>query len=144
MSNLSKETIIHYLKPKVPYRFIHNPIETRNFKITNIEKNNTFLFVGRVQKEKGIELLCEYINKKNLKLLIIGNGPLEETLKEKYRTNNNITFAGWQNYDFITQKMAASRALIFPSLWYECEPLTVLEAKSMGLQGRPCWYKTYI
>ena len=29
--------------------------------------------------------------------------------------------------------MAASRALIFPSLWYECEPLTVLEAKSMGL-----------
>ena len=58
---------------------------------------------------------------------------IEEANNKKYKTNNNITFAGWQNYDFITQKMAASRALIFPSLWYECEPLTVLEAKSMGL-----------
>ena len=133
LSKLSKEAIIKYLKPQSPYKFIHNPVETRDLTISNIENNDTFLFVGRVQKEKGIEILCEFVEKKKIKLLIIGNGPLEDSLKEKYKNNKNIVFAGWQNYDFITQKMACSRALIFSSLWYECEPLTVLEAKSMGL-----------
>ena len=28
--------------------------------------------------------------------------------------------------------MRAARALVFPSLWYEGQPLTVLEAKAMG------------
>lgn len=133
LSDLSKSVIFNYLRPQAPYRKIHNPVETRNIKIQDITKNDTYIFVGRVQQEKGIELLCDYAARKGIKLLIVGSGPLENELKEKYKNNVSISFAGWQNYDYITEKMSSSRALIFPSLWYECEPLTVLEAKSMGL-----------
>ena len=133
LSNLSYEKMIDYLQPKVEYRFIHNPIESRDLEIANIENNEQYLFIGRVTQEKGIIQLCEYATKKGIYLNIVGDGPLTDSLKDKYSKNEKIVFHGWQNYDFISSMMQKSRALIFPSLWYECEPLTVLEAKSAGL-----------
>lgn len=133
LSKLSYEKMIDYLKPQVEYRFIHNPIESRNLTIPQIENNKHYLFVGRVTKEKGIVELCEFAVKKGIYLDIVGNGRLFDELTEKYKGNERIIFHGWQNYDYISSIMQKSRALIFPSLWYECEPLTVLEAKSIGL-----------
>lgn len=133
LSNLSKKILFPLLKPSVSYRMIHNPIETRNALINNISNNKYYLFIGRVQREKGIELLCEYADKKGIALMIVGDGNLSSTLKKKYHDNNKITFCGWKKYDEINKIMLGARALIFPSLWYECEPLTVLEAKSVGL-----------
>ena len=133
LSRLSYEKMIDYLKPKVEYRFIHNPIESRNITVNNIENNHSYLFVGRVTKEKGIVELCDYVDRLGLDLNIVGSGNLLEDLENKYKENKHIRFHGWQNYDYINKMMLESRALIFPSLWYECEPLTVLEAKSAGL-----------
>lgn len=133
LSNLSYEKMINYLKPQVEYRFIHNPIESRKITIQEISNNFDYLFVGRVTKEKGIVELCEFADKKGISLNIIGSGSLLESLKRKYESNKKIVFHGWRDFDYINSMMLRSRALIFPSLWYECEPLTVLEAKSAGL-----------
>lgn len=42
---------------------------------------------------------------------------------------------GWKKSEEVIQYMKNARALIFPSLLYECAPLTTLEALSIGL---PC------
>ncbi len=39
---------------------------------------------------------------------------------------------GWQDHDAVRGHLRSARALVFPSLWYEGQPLTVLEALSVG------------
>lgn len=132
ISELSKKHLIDGLSPITEYRFVHNPIDRRPVKINNISSNKKYIYVGRIQREKGVENLCFFAKKKDICLDIIGDGNLKEELKRKY-ASNKIRFLGWQNYDYINKELLEARGLIFPSIWYECEPLTILEAKSVGL-----------
>ena len=128
ISDFSIELLKNNLSPKVKIKKIYNPIETDcKDKIKDISNNDTYIYVGRLSKEKGIELFCKAISKLDKKGIIIGDGTQIEELKNKY--------VGWKNKKEVTKYMKKARALIFPSLWYECAPLTTLEALSMGL---PC------
>ena len=50
-----------------------------------------FLFIGRLAKEKNIEMIVDLFNcLKEYKLTIIGTGPLEEILKNKAKENINF------------------------------------------------------
>ena len=106
--------------------------------------NDKFIFVGRVSKEKGIELYCEAIEKTNSKGIVIGDGPLREELESKYQ---NIEFYGWREKEEIKEELLKSRALVFTSLWYETMGLTALEAQSLGIPvivGDECCTSQYI
>ena len=39
---------------------------------------------------------------------------------------------GWKSPDEVKRHLRAARALVFPSVWYEGQPLTVLESLAMG------------
>ncbi len=57
------------------------------------EYKKRFLFIGRLAKEKNIEMIVDLFNDLNeFKLTIIGTGPLEEILKNKAK--ENIKFKG--------------------------------------------------
>ena len=94
------------------------------------EKEDYFLFVGRLSIEKGIDLLLEVFGKNNKKLIIIGTGPLENQVKKASITHPNIIYVGFQQKDFIIQKLKKAKALIFSSVWYETFGLTIIEALS--------------
>ena len=50
-------------------------------------KSNVLVYAGRISEEKGVENLINSfnsINSHNYKLKIIGEGPLKNSLKEKY------------------------------------------------------------
>ena len=96
------------------------------------ERNNIFLFIGRVCKEKGTELFCEAVTRAGVKGVVVGAGPQLETLERKYE---KVSFEGWKNQTEIMQYICNARCLIFPSLWYEVSPLTVQEVQQYGL---PC------
>ena len=66
----------------------------------------------------------------DLKLKIYGNGPLFDFCKKNQ--NQNINFYGNKKREFVTKKISNSKMLIFPSEWYECMPMTVLEAFNEG------------
>nr|WP_245442769.1 glycosyltransferase family 4 protein [Methylobacterium terrae] len=42
------------------------------------------------------------------------------------------SFLGWQSPDQVKAVLRAARALVFPSVWYEGQPLTVLESLALG------------
>lgn len=96
------------------------------------ERQDFFLFVGRISQEKGIKILLEATKLYDFKLEIIGGGEMENLVKEYAQSNSNIIFHGFQNQDFISEKMKACKALLFPSIWYEGMPLTLLEAFATG------------
>ena len=96
------------------------------------DRDDFYLFVGRLNEQKGVKLLIDIFIKNKKKLEIIGAGPLEDFVKEAALNYPNITYLGYANNAFIVGKLKKSRGLIVPSLTYEGQPMTILEAFSTG------------
>lgn len=111
---------------------VKNPINVGKRMHISPEENSNFLYIGRLSLEKGPQLFCEAITKAGVHGVVIGKGPLEDELKSRYP---NIEFTGWLNKEEINEQLKKSRALIFPTLWYEGSPLTVPEVQAHGI---PC------
>lgn len=95
--------------------------------------SRTVLFVGRLSAEKGVRDLLEAWaeRERDLELLIVGTGPLEAELRRTAPAG--VVFAGKLSHDEVTSLMLSSRALVFPSTWYEGQPLVLLEAAAAGM-----------
>lgn len=110
---------------------IYNPIDIdENAEKVDPSKNEYYLYVGRISKEKGVDLFCQTITELELKGIVVGDGDEKEKLEKQYP---DIEFTGWKNKDEVKQYMKGARALIFPSRWYETAGLTVLEAQTLGI-----------
>jgi glycosyltransferase involved in cell wall biosynthesis len=92
------------------------------------------LFAGRLSDEKGLWILLDaWRNLSDIPLKVVGEGPLGPALKEFCRNEGlSVEFLGMQSRSDVGRLMQQARALIFPSLWFECMPLTVLEAWAAG------------
>ena len=97
-----------------------------------VARTERFLFVGRLSQEKGVKILLQAFKKTDYKLDIIGEGALENLVRDAEKENKNIKYLGVQDKDVVIEKMKTCRALIFPSIWYEGMPMTILEALSCG------------
>jgi glycosyltransferase involved in cell wall biosynthesis len=98
-------------------------------------KSNTVLYAGRLSAEKGVDLLVDAWQRARppgLELLIVGDGPLRSMI-EVATEGSSIRIAGTIAHDAVLDAMLTSRALVFPSKWYEGAPLSILEAFSAGL-----------
>lgn len=96
-------------------------------------RKNYFLFVGRLSPEKGIDVLLQaWSELTSYELVIAGDGLERAHLEKKYGHYNNVRFVGHQKKEEVIGLMKNSRALIFPSIWYEGMPLTIIEAFATG------------
>ena len=108
------------------YNFVPTPM-----KVEKNEFRNYYLFVGALERYKGVKELVELFKSFNGNLVIAGGGSLTKyitNLKEK-----NIHYIGWidgeRKYSIISNAMV----LILPSKWPENMPLVALEALSCGV-----------
>lgn len=92
------------------------------------------LFAGRLSDEKGLWVLLDAWRKlPDVPLKIVGDGPLAVALQDVCRQEGlTVEFLGMQSRGTVARLMQEARALVFPSLWYECMPLTILEAWAAG------------
>lgn len=132
ISDFSIDKIKDKLDSKTNIVKISNPISIDKNDRTKVENNEYYIYVGRLSKEKGLDLFCEAVTSLNLKGIVVGDGSEKERLENKY---SNISFVGWKNKEEVEQYMKNSKCLIFPSLWYEGAPLTILESLALGI---PC------
>jgi glycosyltransferase involved in cell wall biosynthesis len=98
----------------------------------NSPRINFFLFVGRLVEEKGIATLMKAAINSRANIVIIGEGPLADVVSDAARQYSNIRYVGSQDKDSVIDCMKLCSALIFPSIWYEGFPMTILEAFSTG------------
>lgn len=133
ISKLNRKITEPYLKQYVAnWYHLQNPIELNQKESVPIEKNQEYLFLGRLSAEKGINLFCQAITELGLKGYVLGDGYMRNAYSKKYP---NIHFPGWVTGNEKDKLIRRSKALIFPSLWYEGAPLTITEIKSYGI---PC------
>ncbi len=109
---------------------IRNPAEGFSDARVQAENNKEFVFVGRVEAEKGIEELIAGAEAADVPLKVIGDGPLREKLSQQHP---KMSFSGWKNRQEISQLIANARALVMPSRYPEPFGLVVAEASASGL-----------
>jgi glycosyltransferase involved in cell wall biosynthesis len=95
-------------------------------------RENFFLFVGRLTPEKGIATLLDAANLYRFKLVIIGDGPMKKVVEAAVKRNSAITYLGLQPRHAVVNYLKRCKALLFPSIWYEGFPVTIVEAFSAG------------
>jgi glycosyltransferase involved in cell wall biosynthesis len=99
-----------------------------------VEESPRLLFVGRLAPGKGVESLLrawERMRTSGLELVVVGDGPLSSELRES--APRGVEFLGWTDRATVLELMRASRALVFPSEWYEPFGMVLLEAMAAGM-----------
>jgi glycosyltransferase involved in cell wall biosynthesis len=93
------------------------------------------VFAGVISRSKGVELLLEAWRMAAIErfdLVLIGDGPDRERLQHQYAEEPRVTWLGRRRRSEVLEHIAASRALVFPSLAAEHCPMVVLEAFSVA------------
>ena len=97
------------------------------------EKNDHILFVGRISREKGPETLLEAASAHpDWHIDIVGSGPDEQMLRQKYASSANIVFHGYQKGDRLKDMISQARFVCVPSVCYENNPMSIIESYSLG------------
>jgi glycosyltransferase involved in cell wall biosynthesis len=128
------ETSEAVLRPFLPsdamlYR-ISNPIDVVQEQPVDVGNNTEFISVGRLSAEKGLDLLAQAAKDLSCKVNFVGEGRSRSEINRIY-PQAGIT--GWLPRDEVTNCLRSARALVFPSLWYEAQPLAILEAAALGI-----------
>ena len=105
------------------------------------DRDNQFIYAGRLDRTKGIDRLLEAwklfsnTGESIPKLIICGTGPEEQMCKEYIYKNNlqeNVKVLGFIENSKVVRMMSKSLALILPTQLYEGFPMTVVEAFGYG------------
>lgn len=102
------------------------------------EDDFVILFVGRLSRQKGIEVLIKslrYIKIDSFKALIVGGGPLKKEIKNlvmKENLTDKVIFAGSVPHDKLPAIYRLADVFVSPSIF---EPLSIvtIEAISTGI-----------
>jgi glycosyltransferase involved in cell wall biosynthesis len=88
------------------------------------------LFVGRLSKEKGVDVLARASQQvPGLRIAVAGTGPEMHVLDRAPQIERLGAISG----DAVRVRMQRATALVLPSIWYENFPRTLVEAFASGL-----------
>ncbi len=117
-------------------RFVHipNPVDVTKFSVSKCA-GAYVLFVGRLVPEKGVAVLIAAAARlPEIEFKIVGDGPerarLENLVVEKKL--KNISFDGHRAPRDVQTYVANAAAVVVPSVCFENDPYSVLEAQAQG------------
>lgn len=136
MTDFNKQKLLG-LKQIKPERVFVKPnfVECKNEYIPEKDRKNQFVFAGRLDKLKGIDLLFEawkHMGEEAPKLIVCGTGSMEDWCKSFIRENDvNIEMRGFVPNNEALKIIANSKAIVLPTQCYEGFPMSIVEAFSV-------------
>ena len=101
----------------------------------NNDKEQYFLYFGRLSREKGIMTLIRAMEGTKRQLYIMGSGPCKEEI-EVYLAEHNLTeqikMLGFKSGQDLVDVVGNAGAVILPSEWYENGPYSAIESLQLG------------
>jgi glycosyltransferase involved in cell wall biosynthesis len=119
-----------HLSSQARWHYLPNAVAAKPEQRVRAEDNELFLFIGRLSPEKGAEVVAEAAALAGVPIAICGDGDRRGAVAA---ANGDAIMPGWVAEDEIEQWMRRARCILFPSLWYECNPLVVADALRLGL-----------
>lgn len=130
ISEIQRRVLEPYFPSTTKWHFVPNPLPSHSLPPIKASKNEVLVFVGRLSPEKGGLMFSKAAKLAGFKPVFVGDGP-ERTAIEA--ANPSAEVVGWQSPAVVQTYLSRARALVFPSLWYECQPLVPLEALARGV-----------
>lgn len=123
---------------------IYNGIDNKFFKNIKLKEEHRktikIVYVGRLSKEKGVDILIDALNFivnkskiKSIQLKIVGDGPERNNLETKVIENNLsdfVKFLGRKRN--VIEYLDDADIFVYPSTWEEGFGISVVEAMSRG------------
>jgi glycosyltransferase involved in cell wall biosynthesis len=114
--------------------YLPNFVDVETMQPLYESQEKSIVYIGRLSHEKGIETLLEAVKGVDVKLKIIGDGPLTDSLINKSKKDQiqNVDFMGYMKGEDLHNEIKKSILMVTPSEWYENNPRTVIEAFALG------------
>lgn len=130
VSEFSQSILAPFLPPDATLHLVRNPIDVPKEEPVNVKNNSSFVMVGRLVQEKGVELFARAARQLGVDATFIGDGECRAAIA---KLNPAARIVGWCSRSEVLSYMRRARAIVFPSIWYEANPLVVLEAAALGI-----------
>lgn len=141
VSQATKDALVQrYEIPEEKVTIIHNAVDTNRFQhLDTPRKPYSLLYVGRIDKRKGIEFLIRSMplvreQIPDVQLLIGGRGNYLQkmkTLVDRLHLERNVTFLGFVPDDQLNELYNGAQCVVVPSI-FEGFGITVIEALAAG------------
>lgn len=116
----------HKLFKNKQAQVIANPF-IKNHNSVSKNNPNSFIFIGQLEKHKGVDLFVEAASRfADYDFLIVGSGSL------KIESTNNLKVLGSKSSAEVNQLLTNSLAAIIPSRCYENSPTVIYEAAAVN------------
>ena len=130
------EGLYDELEKMFPKSFVYQiPYFTKGITYKKITKrSNIILFIGRIEKEKGLHILLKAFEKlpKKYKLIVVGTGKESFDLGYEYKKNTRILWMSDQPHMLAMKALYASDLIVIPSVWCEQFGIVGIEALAAG------------
>jgi len=111
-----------------------DPVKLQQYQTVDASgpRGGYYCYVGRLSQEKGVAHLLEVASRLPYHLKVVGGGPLEAELRDKYAGCSNIEFLGMVDAAGVTRVLTGARLSVMPSQCYDNNPLSVVESLCAG------------
>lgn len=109
---------------------VRNPVAPLDAQRIPAESNKTFVFVGRLDQDKGVDLLAEAARRANVPLRMIGDGALARSIAAEFP---EIELVGWKSHSEVAVRLRDARVLVMPSRCRETFGIVAAQALRSGL-----------
>lgn len=140
LTNFNKEKFNKLIDTNKNNVFIKPNFVEKKFDLNRPEKcDSVFLFMGRLDENKGIKFLVDSWKKiNNYELHIYGDGDYKYYVEEAIKSCKNIKYYGFKDQETIFKDLIKSYGLIITSECYEGFPMTIAESYSLGIPVLSC------
>ncbi|MGY2048137.1 glycosyltransferase family 4 protein [Methylobacterium sp. JK268] len=129
ISDLQESVVAPLLPSGIRLHRVDNPIAVTDPGPKPAGAPGPVTYVGRLSTEKGVLLFAEAARRAGVTPVFVGDGPEAATLAARYP---EARLLGWRDPAGVREALRAASCLVFPSIWYEGQPLTVYEALALG------------
>ncbi|EWY37096.1 hypothetical protein N825_21865 [Skermanella stibiiresistens SB22] len=111
-------------------RVLRNPVTPWTEQRVEAERNDAVVYVGRIDHEKGVDLLARACRAIGAPLHLIGDGPLRDAVQAIYPA---AQMAGWVERGRLSDLVKRARVIVVPSRWTETFGLSAFEGIGSGI-----------
>lgn len=116
-------------------RFVHVPNPVVVAPQYTYQDGGYVLYVGRLSEEKGVATLLDAAAQlPDIPFYIVGDGPLRAFIEHRMSSEQltNVTCHGFLSGTALSTMIAEASVSVVPSVWYENNPLSLLESCALG------------